>query len=199
MRRLIATPIAVLLVFSVTTSITLAGMRVNSISFTASTSLASGATSLTAEDADSLDGQQSLKAGKGNQQGVCAAPCSGLFLNADGFLTGIGNIEELTVIVEAIGDPVVMCVNKGGTAAPGQNPPKVTTSGQQQIGVTQITKNGSASIDVTTGHPVASLPASQMGCPNDNWTASIVDIKFTSATVTVIEDGQTILQQSYSF
>ena len=199
MRRLIATPIAILLVFSVTTSIALAGMRITSISFSASTSLATGTASLAAEDADHLDGQQPLKAGKGNPKEACAAPCSGLFLHADGFLTGIGNIEELTVIVTAIGDPVVRCVNPGGTAAPGQNPPKVTTSGQQQIGVTQITKNGSASIDVTTGQPVASLPASQMGCPNDNWTASIIDIKFTNAQVTVIENGQTVLQQSYTF
>lgn len=198
MRRFVFALIAFLLVFSVTTSIALAGMKVNRMTFNATTLLSSSTASL-AESAGFLDGQQALKAATGKQVEACAAPCSGLFLHAEGLLTGIGDTDGITVIVEATGNPVVMCVNMGGTGAPGQNPPKVTTSGEQQIGVTQITTNGSAGIDVTTSQPVVSLPASQMGCPNDNWTASIIAIQFTNAEVTVIENGQTILQQSYTF
>jgi len=206
MRRLIATPIAILLIFSVTTSIALAGMRVNSISFSASVSLASDATSLADEDADRLDGQQPSNPGKGKKpgkgkpnQGSCAAPCTGLFLHADGFLTGLGKVDELTVIVEATGIPVVKCVNKSGTVAYGHKPPKMKTKGLKFIGETQVTKNGSATIELSTEQPVVSLSASKMGCPSDYWTVSIVSIEFISAKVMVIEDGETLLQEIYTF
>ena len=191
----------VLVVVAMTASVALAGMRVNSISFRAVTTLDSGSTTLMASGTDSLSISTTASASSSQRtpQGTCVAPCVGLFLHADGTLVGIGRTDETMVVVEATGIPVVTCTNQGGNQAPGQNPPRVTTSGQQQIGVRQITKNGSAPINVTTGLPDGSLPGSQMGCPNDNWIAEIVGIQFTNATVTVYQNGVVTLQETYAF
>ena len=118
---------------------------------------------------------------------------NGLTLSATGALAGLGN-EDIQVILTATGDVSATCSNPAGHQAPGQNPADVTLTGVQNIPSTSI-KNGNVRFDVTTGAP--EQPTwDEAGCPNRRWTAEITDVDFTSATLTVIQDGETVLERT---
>ena len=105
-------------------------------------------------------------------------------LIADGTLTGLGS-QDVTVVLDASGIPVVTCTNQGGNQAPGQNPPKVSATGSQFLASAVFTKNGTSPFDVETNDPQPGLTPKQMGCPNNNWTARIDFVLWTNATITV--------------
>jgi hypothetical protein len=100
---------------------------------------------------------------------------NGVTLTASGALAGLGN-GDVQITLTAAGDPTTTCTNQGGNQSPGQNP---------------------AAFSVTT-NPPAQPTAAQAGCPNNNWTAQITDIDFTSATITVVQGGVTVLSATFT-
>lgn len=121
---------------------------------------------------------------------------NGTTLTTTGKLAGLGNEDvKITLSITGIATKIT-CTNPGGKQAPGQNKPGVTATGTQTISKDEI-KNGNVNIKVTTLAP-AQLTPKQAGCPNDRWTAEIDDVDFTSATITVVQGGKTVLNKTYS-
>jgi len=107
-------------------------------------------------------------------------------LIANGSVTGLGNLEA-KVLLDASGFPVISCTNNGGNQAPGQNPPKISASGEQLISGFDLTKkNGKSPFSVETIDPQFVDPV-EYGCPNENWAAKVEFIYWTDATINVVD------------
>jgi hypothetical protein len=121
---------------------------------------------------------------------------NGLTATISGALAGLGN-QDVTITVTAEGVGSSICKNPSGKIVPGQNKVPIETTASQTISASEI-KNGTVSFSVTTATP-PDPSAAEAGCPNNNWTAELKDVKFTSYTVTVVQGGKTVLTFSKEF
>ena len=106
-----------------------------------------------------------------------------------GALAGLGN-GDVTLTLTGTGTTSVTCTNPAGNFAPG-NAGDVSVGATQTIPATEI-KNGNVSFCITTTAPACSS-ARDCGCPNDNWTATVTDVAFSSMTLVVEQGGQVVL------
>jgi hypothetical protein len=106
-----------------------------------------------------------------------------------GKIAGLGNADvKLTLVGE--GTTTVACVNPAGKIAPG-NATEVLVGATRTIPSTQI-KNGSLNFCLTTKAP-GCRRARSCGCPNNNWTATITDVDFSSLVLIVEQNGEVVL------
>ncbi len=119
-------------------------------------------------------------------------------LISNGTVSGIGN-TDVTMVLDASGTPVVVCINGGGNEVPGQSSPKVSAEGSQNLlGNDPLRKNGKSPFGVET-QPPAPLTWQQAGCPNSNWTAEITFVYWTNASISVFDTSTQalLLKQNY--
>lgn len=107
-------------------------------------------------------------------------------------LAGLGN-GDLTITLIGSGTTTTSCLNPAGNFAPG-NPGDVVVSGVTTVPASKI-KNGNVSFCVTTVAPTCAT-AKDCGCPNNNWTATVTDVDFTSLTLIVEQGGKVVLRST---
>lgn len=108
----------------------------------------------------------------------------GTQVRCTGKVAGLGG-TTFEITIEADGIASVECINPGGNRAPGQDT-EVSVEGSTDPLSTP--RNGQYRFTVTTDDPEPLPPTPT--CPNPQWTATIVDVAFTTATLSLYEDGQ---------
>jgi hypothetical protein len=105
----------------------------------------------------------------------------GTQVQCSGKVAGLGG-TTFTITVSATGTATVTCTNPAGNVAPGQN---FSTTVTGTSGPFATPRNGQARFTVTSTAPTAP-PGS---CPNPQWTATVTDVTFGPATITLFEDS----------
>jgi len=111
-------------------------------------------------------------------------------LQLDGTLTGLGGYTQgVVVTLDGFGQIMnVTCTSPGGNTAPGQNPGKISVSGSEDIGAKDITKKGTATVQVLANEPAFTIKV----CPNGNWKATY-DVDWQEAIVQVFSASSSAL------
>jgi hypothetical protein len=124
------------------------------------------------------------QAGHFIESGAGAPVCTdiGTQVQCTGKVAGLGG-TTFEITIEADGIATVVCINPAGHRAPGQDT-AVTVEGG--TGPLATPRNGQFVFSITTDAP-APLPPTPT-CPNVRWTPEIVDVTFTTATLTLFED-----------
>ena len=119
------------------------------------------------------------------ENGAGAPVCTdeGTTVECTGKVAGLGG-TTFEITIEADGVASVECTNPGGNVAPGQDT-AVTVAGT--TGPQPTPRNGSVNFTIETDDPEPLPPTPT--CPNNQWTPDIVDVTFTTATLTLFEDG----------
>ena len=143
-----------------------------------------------------LTAQQALATSVHWKHGSPQFTDNGLTLTETGTLSGVGN-GDLLVTLTATGNPTSVCSNKGQHQPPGQNPAPVTLTGSESIPSSAI-KNGNADYNVITNAPVSPIPGAP-DCPNSNWTETITDVAFTSASLSVEQNSAVVFTGTCTF
>lgn len=110
---------------------------------------------------------------------------TGVTVECTGKVAGLGG-TTFQILVEAAGIATVECENPSpnGNVAPGQDTEVTVAGGSDPL---PTPRNGQYRFRVETDSPDPLPPTPT--CPNDQWTAHIVDVAFTTATLTLKENG----------
>jgi hypothetical protein len=127
----------------------------------------------------------SAQSGHFVNSGRNAAQCTdiGTQVECSGKVAGLGG-TTFEITIEADGIASVVCINPAGHRAPGQD---TAVSVEGSTDPLPTPRNGQFLFTVTTDAPDP-LPSTPT-CPNRQWTAEIVDVAFTTATLSLFEDG----------
>jgi hypothetical protein len=104
----------------------------------------------------------------------------GTTLQCCGKVAGLGSTTFEITVEGATATASVVCRNPAGNIAPGQS---FTFEPTGTTGVRQTPRSGQFQFCIDTIAPTA--PADS--CPNNKWTATVTDVEFTTATVTLFE------------
>lgn len=122
---------------------------------------------------------------------------NGLTLTAMVSYAGLGNFDTLQTL-DATGNPTATCTNPAGqTQPPGQNPAEADVSGSTAVPAGDI-KNGNVKITTVTDPPETPITGAP-DCPNPQWTEDITDMAFTSAHITLSQNGEVVLTVHCTF
>jgi hypothetical protein len=119
------------------------------------------------------------------ENGAGAPTCTdeGTTVLCTGKVAGLGG-TTFEIRISAAGIASVECTNPGGNVAPGQDT-AVNVAGT--TGPLPTPRNGQFVFRIQTDEPPQPPPTPT--CPNDMWEANIVDVTFTTATLTLFEDN----------
>jgi hypothetical protein len=106
----------------------------------------------------------------------------GLQVTCTGKVAGLGG-TTFEITVEAEGVAKIVCHNPSGKVVPGKD---TTVDVVATTGPLPTPRNGQYTFDLTTNPPAP--PPPKPTCPNKNWTPEIVDVTFTTATLSLLED-----------
>jgi len=132
----------------------------------------------------SLVGAVLAQSGHFVESGAQAPLCVdiGTVVACSGKVSGLGG-TTFEITVQATGTAIIECENPGGNVAPGQDT-QITAAGTS--GPLPTPQNGQYQFAVMTQTPlVPNFPT----CPNTGWTATVVDVVFGDATLSLFEDG----------
>jgi hypothetical protein len=107
----------------------------------------------------------------------------GTQVTCSGKVAGLGG-TTFEIRIAAQGTATVVCRNPAGHRAPGQDT-SVTVAGS--TGPLPTPRNGQFNFSITTDAP-GPLPPTPT-CPNNQWTPVITDVAFTTATLSLLENG----------
>ena len=128
---------------------------------------------------------------KGGKNAEPSFTDNGLSLTASGELSGLGNGDVL-ISIDATADVTANCTNPGDQSkVPGQNPAPINVTGSTSIPASEV-KNGNTPFSVTTTEVPSAIPGAP-DCPNPGWSENILDLAFTSATITVEQPVGTVV------
>jgi hypothetical protein len=108
-------------------------------------------------------------------------------LAVSGKVAGLGDQQQASFTLDVDGQAFFTCFNKGGNAAPGQNPVTFSVSDTR---VLRSDKNGNIVFDFGVTANPSGDPA--VLCPNGNWRTRLDRVEFSAASLTIVAAGDTL-------
>ena len=97
--------------------------------------------------------------------------------------------DAVTITLFATGIPVVTCHGPGSNKlVPGQNPVPVQAETSANIAPT-FDENGKFAIQLEAQPNIQGFTGKQLGCPNNNWTATVDFVYWNYVKLTVVENS----------